>query len=82
MNSTLDAKIGGIRQRLEKAERTENIGLAKYAIGLLAGLIIGTAPEDQHYHILRVAEACAESDELSGVLADGYWMLTRANDFR
>lgn len=82
MNSTLDAKIGGIRQQLEEAERTENIGLAKYAIGLLAGLILGAASEDQHYYIFRVAEACAESDELSGVLADGYWMLTRANDFR
>ena len=82
MNSTLDAKIGGIREKLDEAARTENIGLAKYAIGLLAGLILGAAPEDQHYALLRAAEACAESNELQGVLADGYWMLTRANDFR
>lgn len=82
MNNILDAKISVIREQLEEAERTKNIGLAKYAIGLLAGLVLGTAPEDQHYSLLRVAEACADSDDFPGILADGYWMLARANDFR
>lgn len=81
MENFLDTSTSGIRQRLDEATRTKDIGQAKYAIGLLTGLLVGAAPEAQRYILLRTAEACAGSSDLQGILTDGYWLLSRANDF-
>lgn len=53
MDNFLDTSISGIRQRLEEAARKENIGQAKYAIGLLAGLLVSAAPGEQRYILLK-----------------------------
>lgn len=68
MNPTLEDQITRTRRILVQAEETRDLGLAKFALGLISGALIAVIPEDEHYSIIRNSLNAAESSNLNDVL--------------
>lgn len=80
MNATLEAQIQIAQPLLSEAAHQNNLELAKFALGMLAGALTAAVPEEDRYAIFSSAIEISHERSVDTVLDCAAWLLRRAAD--
>lgn len=77
----LQVQLQNAQSHLSMAAATDDITLAKFALGLLAGAVIAAAPADQGYTLHGIAYHAQLETELNRVLDAASALMRRGYDY-
>jgi hypothetical protein len=78
--ATLNYQVGIVQDHFRGAVAQNDLGAAKFGLGMLAGALVAASPEDDRYALNRSAIDASSAPVIEAVIDTFSWMSRRANE--